>query len=49
MLGDFALLLSLPSVRHMAQVLIAPLAADIQAVLHKPVVQPHAQSEAPAV
>ena len=32
-LGDFALLLSLPSLRHMAQVGIAPLGADIQAVM----------------
>ena len=32
-LGDFALLLSLPSLRHMAQVPIAPLRADIQVVI----------------
>ena len=49
MLGDFALFLSLPSLRHMAQVPIAPLAADIQAVLQDPPPQPDAQSDAPAV
>ena len=49
MLGDFALFLSLPSLRHMAQVPIAPLAADIQAVLQDPPAQPDAQPDAPAV
>ena len=49
MLGDFALFLSLPSLRHMAQVPIAPLAADIQAVLQDPPTQPDAQPDAPAV
>ena len=49
-LGDFALFLGLPSLRQMAQVPIAPFAADIQAVLQEPVVvQPGAQLEAPAV
>ena len=48
-LGDFALFLSLPSLRHMAQVPIAPLAADIQAVLQEPLVQPDAQPDAQAV
>ena len=49
MLGDFALFLSPPSLRHMAQVPIAPLAADIQAVLQDPPAQPDAQPDAPAV
>ena len=49
MLGDFALFLSLPSLRHMAQVPMAPLAADIQAVLQDPPAQPDAQPDAPAV
>ena len=35
-LGDFVLFLSLPSPRDMAQVPIAPLAADIQAVIQEP-------------
>ena len=48
-LEDFALFLSLPSLRHMAQVPIAPLAADIQAMLQEPVVQADAQPEVPAV
>jgi len=48
-LGDFALFLSLPSLRHMAQVPIAPLAADIQAVLQDPPAQPDALPDAPAV
>ena len=48
-LGDFALFLSLPSLRHMTQVPIAPLEADIQAILQEPVVQPDAQPEVPAV
>ena len=46
MLGDFALFLSLPSLRHMAQVPIAPLAADIQAVLQDPPAQPDASRQA---
>ena len=46
MLGDFALFLSLPSLRHMAQVPIAPLAAYIQAVLQDPPAQPDAQPDA---
>ena len=48
-LGDFALLLSLPSLRHMAQVPIAPLGADIQAVILELFVQTDAQPEALAV
>ena len=48
-IGDFALFLSLPLLRHMAQVPIAPLAADIQAVLQEPVVQLKVQPEAPTV
>ena len=49
MLGDFALSLSLPSLRHMAQVPIAPLVADIRTVLQDPPAQPDAQPDAPAV
>ena len=49
MLGDFALFLSLPSLRHMAQVPIAPLAADVRTVLQDPPAQPDAQPDAPAV
>ena len=35
-LGDFAFSLPLPSLRHVAQVPVAPLAPDIQAVLQEP-------------
>ena len=49
MLGDFALFLSLPPLRHMAQVPIEPLAEDIRTVLQDPPAQPDAQPDAPAV
>ena len=49
MLGDFRFIPVAPSLRHMAQVPIAPLAADIQALLQDPPAQPDAQPDAPAV
>ena len=49
MLGDFALFVSLPSLCHVAQIPVAPLTADIQAVLQEPVLQPDAQAEAAAL
>ena len=45
-LGDLAIFLSLPWLRHMARVPFAPLAADILAVLQQPVVKPDVQPEA---
>ena len=48
-LGDFALLLSLPSLRHLPQVPIASLGADSQAVIQELFVQTDAQPETPAV
>ena len=48
-LGDFAFLLSLPSLRHVPQVPIASIGADSHAVIQELFVQTDAQPEAPAV
>ena len=47
-LGDFAFLLSLPSLRHVPQVPIASIGADSHTVIQELFVQTDAQSEAPA-